>query len=103
MAESIRGVIDMDAVRKAIAEGEGTSGAIKRAVDEIARRANSMSSGYRTGFYHRKHMSPAVGGTQPKYKGNVKKRGKWPVGIVYTANYAAQKENMEHNTLLKSI
>ena len=63
-----------------------------------------MSAGYRTGYYHREHKSPAVGGTQPSYWSNTgRPRGVVPVGIAFTANYAAKKDNLEHNTLLKSL
>lgn len=35
------------------------------------------------------------------YKPAEMRKGK-PIGIVYTANYAAQKDNMKNNTLLKA-
>lgn len=75
-------------------------------VDAATRRiwsaANAMSSGYRTGLYHRDHKSPAVGNTQPAYDGDVEVRRNAVVGIVHTGNYAAMKDNFENNTLLKA-
>lgn len=77
---------------------------IRQETDKRASRANSLSSGYKTGKYHKDHKSPAVGGTSPRYVAHTDRpKGPVPVGIVYTGNYAAQKENMLHNTLLKCI
>lgn len=75
---------------------------VERATGEIAERANSMSSGYRTGLYHRDHKSPAVGNTQPRYVDDTDIKRNAVVGIVYTGNYAAMKDNAENNTLLKA-
>lgn len=75
---------------------------VERATDAIAGRANSMSAGYRTGIYHRDHKSPGVGNTQPKYVSDVQVKTHSVVGIVYTGNYAAMKDNYENNTLLKA-
>ena len=44
-----------------------------------------------------------MGGTQPSYGADVETHGGAPVGIVYTANYAAMRDNAQNNTLLKSI
>ena len=75
---------------------------VERATDSIADRANAMSSGYRTGYYHPDHKSPGVGRTQPKYVANVEVKSYAAVGIAYTGNYAAMKDNYENNTLLKA-
>jgi len=96
-------VIDDAKLRKAINEASGTRQALNLAVDHITSRANSLGSGYRTAKYHRDHKSPAVGGTQPKYTGDVKTGKKGPIGIVHPKNYAAMKDNHLHNTLLKSV
>ena len=95
--------IDDDALGRLVGNSDRTRAIIAKRVDEVTARANAMSAGFRTGFYHRDHQSPAVGGTQPAYKGDVEKRGKNPVGIVVTGNYAAMKDNHLHNTLLKSL
>lgn len=96
-------VIDDAKLKKAINEASGTRQALNLAVDHITSRANSIGSGYRTAKYHRDHKSPAVGGTQPKYTGDVKMGKKGPIGIVHPKNYAAMKDNHLHNTLLKSV
>lgn len=75
---------------------------VERCTKEIWQRANALSSGYRTGLYHRDHESPAVGNTQPAYDGDVELKRNAVVGIVHTANYAAMKDNAENNTLLKA-
>ena len=75
---------------------------IEAKTGRIRDAADSMSAGYRTGKYHRDHKSPAVGGTKPEYASDVKDFNGMPVGIVYTGNYAAMKDNHENNTLLKA-
>lgn len=76
---------------------------VRRATEGIAQRANAASAGFRTGLYHREHLSPAVGNTQPYYAADVQVKSHAAVGIAYTANYAAMRDNHENNTLLKSI
>lgn len=95
--------IDDAKLKKAIDDGEGTQAALELATRNIVSKANAMGSSYRTAKYHRDHKSPAVGGTQPKYAGDVRKGRKGPIGIVHPKNYAAMKDNHLHNTLLKSI
>ena len=75
---------------------------LERVTDAIKGRANSLGSSFRTGYYHRNHQSPAVGGTTAAYDGNVRMVDGGNIGIVYTANYAAQKDNLQNNTLLKA-
>ena len=82
--------------------GAAARAEVKSAVERTKASANAMSADYRTGFYHRQHKSPSVGGTQPSYGGDVQDFDGWPVGIVYTGNYAAMKDNAENNTLLKA-
>ena len=93
---------DMDALQRAAGKDDGVEAALSEATSSITAAANALSSGFRTGLYHRDHQSPAVGGTQAAYEGNVEDHGKGNVGIVYTANYAAQKDNLQNNTLLKA-
>lgn len=82
--------------------GEAAEPHVKAKTAEIKTAADSMSAGFRTGLYHRDHKSPAVGNTKPKYKSSVKKFNGLPVGIVYTGNYSAMKDNTINNTLLKA-
>lgn len=95
--------IDDDKLDRLVGNSQGTFSLVAGKTNLVASNANGMSAGFRTGKYHRDHKSPAVGGTQPHYKHDVQKRGKFPVGIVVTGNYAAMKDNHMHNTLLKSL
>lgn len=71
---------------------------IRKNADQTASKANSMGASFRTQKYKGK------GGTSPRYVANTQRpRGIVPVGMVYTGNYAAMKDNMKHNTLLKSL
>ncbi|MBQ9003115.1 MAG: hypothetical protein IJ087_14790 [Eggerthellaceae bacterium] len=88
------------ALKKAV--GAAARAEVAARTRKAAAAANSMSAGYRTGLYHRDHESPAVGGTAPRYEPDVRDYDGWPVGIVYTGNYAAMKDNHENNTLLKA-
>lgn len=76
---------------------------VEASTGRIASEANAMSATFRSGLYHRDHKSPAVGNTQPSYGAKVLGGGHTSVGVVYTANYAAMKDNMMHNTLLKAV
>lgn len=99
---SVKVVIDQKALEHAVNFSEGTARALGAKTDAITGAANGMSAGFRTGRYHRDHRSPAVGDTPASYAGNVQMESKGYVGIVYTANYAAQKDNYLNNTLLKA-
>lgn len=99
----IRIEIDPKKLDSAIQNADGTPKALGTLVKQVASKANALASGYRTGYYYDRSIGKRKGGTQAKYAGNVKKKGKSQVGLVYTSNYSAQKENMEHNTLLKSL
>ena len=71
---------------------------IRRNADRICSNANSMGSTFKTERYK------GSGGTSPKYVADTQRpKGIVPVGMVYTGNYAAMKDNMKHNTLLKSL
>ena len=94
--------ISEQALKHAVSFSEGTARALGGKTSAITGAANSMSAGFRTGLYHRNHQSPAVGDTQAQYAGDVQMKSKGYVGIVYTANYAAQKDNFKNNTLLKA-
>ena len=76
---------------------------VDAATQRIHAQASALGSGFRTGLYHRDHKSPAVGNTPASYGEDVRVMGRSVVGIVYTGNYAAQRDNAENNTLLKSI
>lgn len=96
--------IDKEKLWRLACRSDGAYQLVRNAADQVASNANALSAGFRTGKYHRDHKSPGVGGTQPRYQSNTgRPRGIVPVGIAYTANYAAKKDNMQHNTLLKSL
>lgn len=95
--------IDDRKLHDAIQNADGLKGVLQGYVDSAKGSANSMSSGFRTERTVNFETGEHVGGTQPVYDGNVKKKGRTMVGLVYTANYAAQKDNMLNNTLLKSL
>ena len=113
-------VIDRQAVKEAVVNSDGTKKAIQDCCSKINDRANALAAGYKTGIWHEYNSKTAknpghgkwhehgakteeIGGTQARYKSSVRKYPTAVIGIVYTSNYAAQKENMQHNTLLKSI
>lgn len=77
--------------------------AVREKTEEVQGRAQSLGGGFRTGLYHRDHKSPAVGNTPAVYESNVRDYGSASVGIVYTGNYSAMKDNSRNNTLLKAI
>lgn len=98
--------ISEDKLRQACTQdAEGLEQEVGKASKAIAQRANSLSSGFRTKEVTRWETGERVGGTKPEYGSDTRaraKRAKGPVGIVYTNNYAARKDNMENNTLLKA-
>jgi len=93
--------LDNKAVDEAIQEGDGTALALQEIVERVKGNANAMSADFRT--KKSKTKGVPVGNKQPIFGGDVEEFGGRQVGIIYTANYAAQKHNHEHNTLLKSI
>ena len=95
-------VIDERKLENAVSKAEGTKNALNKKVSQIKTRANTLASGYRTKKWHDHKTGETKGNTQARYDGNVQRGKKGYVGIVYTANYSAQKENHEHNTLLKA-
>lgn len=97
---------------------------VKQAVDEkaksIAGKANAAAN-EKSGIWHEvgKPHTPGreggkwhgadgevIGGKDADYKAKPARRmgaDGAPIAIVVTGNYAAQKDNMKHNTLLRSI
>lgn len=96
-------VVNEAKARHAINNAENLPQALEAKVGGIVGKANALGAGYRTGKYYRDHKSPPVGGTQPKYAGDVARGRDGYVGLVHPENYAAMKDNHLHNTLLKSI
>lgn len=90
--------IDEQKLWRMACKSDGMYQIVRKSADKVASKANSMGAGFKTQKYKGK------GGKSPKYVANtLRPRGIVPVGIVYTGNYAAMKDNMQHNTLLKSL
>jgi hypothetical protein len=92
---------DMTALQDAASHDSLVESMLRVRTAQCVNAANAMSSGFRTGIYHRDHRSPGVGNTQPVYVGDVTEGRRGIVGIVHPANYAAMLDNHENNTLLK--
>lgn len=95
-------VIDQKALEDAAYAQDGTKAVLQAATDDIIDNANALCAGYMTGVFHDHATGETRGPTQAEYDGNVQYRRNGYIGIVYTANYAAQKDNLENNTLLKA-
>lgn len=82
----------------------GVGGAVTERASQVSSNANALGAGFRTGYYHPEHKSPAVGGTAPVYGyEQAEKSTKYGyVSTVHPLNYAAMKDNYENNTLLKA-
>lgn len=102
MGNSVIVKIDEAALQRAIQNGEGLPGTLQQRVDEIKDTANALSAGMRTGIWHDHETGETRGDTEPVFDGDVQKVKGGYVGIVYTANYAAQKANHNNNILLKA-
>lgn len=96
-------ILDGEKVERAIADAPKMRPILQAVVAGMAANANALSAGYRTGRFYDRAEKKLKGDTQPRYASNVERHGKALVGLVYTANYAAMKENHEHNTLLKTM
>ena len=97
MAEKLEIKWDKRALGLAIGTAPETLEAVTEATNQILSNAQSMSSGFRTEKYKDKGDTPA------KYSGDVRSYNHAHVGVIYTANYSAQKENWTNNTLLKAV
>lgn len=87
----------------AIQDAEGLKETLEAEVNRIKSAANANGSGFRTENTVDWATGQRYGGTAPIYDGNVQRKKNSTVGLVFTANYSARKDNMLHNTLLKSI
>lgn len=96
---------DMPAFRKVTGREASVENAVASATAKIDSRANSLGSGFKSGPYYENHHKSTTIGEQPaRYGSDVQHHGgnQWPIGIVYTANYAAMLDNSRNNTLLKA-
>lgn len=83
---------------------------VTKEAKSICDTANSLSSGFRSGTYYDKETKKTIGNTPAQY-GSMNAKvypdrngaGNTSVALVYTKNYAAQRDNLLHNTLTKAI
>ena len=82
--------------------GEVSEPHVRKETAEMRNRASAISAGFRTGE-KRGFYGPGIGNQPTRYESDVKLyHGYWPVGLVYTGNYSAMKDNTLNNTLLKA-
>lgn len=95
---------DVNALKKAISESDDIRAEMCEITRKKAASANLMSASFRTQEFVDGETRARKGDKAPKYDWDVELHGpdRWPTGIVYTRNYAAMKDNMLHNTLLKA-
>ncbi len=96
-------VIEID--EKALDEvtDKSISGIITEATQNVQSTTMSMSAGFRTGIWHDHGTGETLGDTAPEYAYSTRDNGRGLVGLVYTGNYSAMKDNYENNTLLKAM
>lgn len=94
--------IDENKLYEAIQNAEDLPEVLGEITSRITANANTLGSSFRTGLFYDRSIGQRVGDTQPEYGGDVKRKGRSMVGIVHPRNYAAMKDNYEHNTLLKA-
>lgn len=99
---SVRVEIDEKALKRAVSYAPGTQPLLSKESAKIAAKANALAAGFRTGTYHDHATGETRGNTPAHYDSNARMGSKGYVGLVYPANYSAQKENHLHNTLLKA-
>lgn len=78
--------------------------ALTKEANAMKASANGMSAGFRSGIRIDPKTREKIGNTPARYGAKpAKETEDGAVALVYTANYAAQKDNMLHNTLLKAV
>ena len=92
-------------LNREIGKSEEVNSQITRHTARMGMAANDAGAGFKSERVLDYKKKEWVGGTQAHYGYNVERNGsdRWPVGLVYTANYAAMKDNLLHNTLLKVV
>ena len=103
MADGMQIHWDKVALGSAIGLADEVAAAIEEQTSRIAANAQAMSASFRTGIYHDHATGEKRGDTPTQYVGDVQEMSNAYVGIVYTGNYSAQKDNMMNNTLLKAM
>ena len=92
-------------LNKEIGRSEEVSKGIAFHTQRLGMSANAACAGFRSERVLDYKTKEWVGGTPAEYDFNVECNGtdKWPIGLVWPANYAAWKDLLENNTLLKVI
>ena len=76
--------------------------ALTKEAQAIAAKATNMGASFKTQEWTRKDGT-TVGGKSPRYIAKPARNSKYgSIALVVTGNYAAMKDNYEHNTLLKA-
>lgn len=118
---SVRVNIDETALEQCAYNAPQVKGAINKSANQIAANANGLAT-EESGIWHEvgkphtpgreggkwhgsRHETETIGGVQPSYKAKPARPGSngAPIALVVTGNYAAQKDNMVNNTLLKAM
>ena len=119
---SVKVNISEDKLKEVAFSTSEVRSALTKGANQIAGRANGLAT-EKSGIWHEigvphtpgkeggvwngtsKEIQYTIGGQQAEYQAKPAKptRDGTPVAIVVTANYAAQKDNMKHNTLVRAI
>lgn len=103
MADVIVKVVMEPGYEKKLKKMPVVKGALTKKATEICAEANNMAAGFRSGKFYDREAKKLKGDTPARYAmKKAKEHEDGSTALVYTANYAAQLENMKHNTLLKA-
>lgn len=83
----------------------GRSDEVYKGISSATNRFGSSANAMGASFYTNKSYDGTKGPTQAHYDYNVERNGsdRWPVGLVWPANYAAWKDLLKNDTLLKVV
>ena len=93
-------VIDTSVLAEAC--GKAAKPLVNKRADEIMSRVQGMSAGFYTGRFYDRTEKKLKGHTAPRYGVKHADSNTNPHAIVYTANYAAMKFELQNNGLLKA-
>lgn len=98
----VRVELNMAKFNKVVFKDPMLGAIVSQKTNEIASRANSLSSGFRTEKWHDHKTGEVKGETPAEYVGDTNLGSYTYRGIIHPANYSAMKDNHLHNTLLKA-
>lgn len=92
-------------LNREIGKSEEVYAGISQNTARFGAAANAMGADFRTAKFYDRSEGKTKGGTVARYDFNVERNGsdRWPIGLVWPANYAAWKDIMKNNTLLKVV